>query len=229
MECPETEFILLSLGSNDRGSEGTPMGYCAFVGSWNKSWGYRDTMIANFVLYIQICRQTHFPRLRQQNGVYVPDRMQRGQHPAFPGPFRWPPDGRETGAKEVKPDSWVSPLWGGFCGRLTARETRPKNGPQNRVRMWTRSCVHRPPSACCLHDFFTGSCASKPFFPEVLAQWMLPHVATCGMDSLAISTFEKASDLHPCSVSMMFATFALSRGVFGNKDTVRCRQRWKEG
>ena len=135
MECPETEFILLSVGSNDRGSDATPMGYCAFVGSWNKSWGYRDTMIANFVLYIQICRQTHFPRLRQQNGVYVPDRMQRGQHPAFPGPFRWPPDGRETGAKEVKPDSWVSPLWGGFCGRLTARETRPKHGPQNRARL----------------------------------------------------------------------------------------------
>lgn len=179
MECPETEFILLSVGSNDRGSDATLMGYCAFVGLWNKSWGYRDTLIANFVLYIPICRQTHFPRLRQQNGVYVPDRMQRGQPPAFPGPFRWPPDGRETGAKEVKPDSWVSPLWGGFCGRLTACETRPKHGPQNRVRMWTRSCVHRPPSACCLHDFSPVLVLRSRFFQKYLRSGcypMLQHV-----------------------------------------------------
>lgn len=142
------------------------------------------------------CTSKHLPRLISHKivkrlGMFVPHRVWHGKHPVFPGLFRRPQYGRKIGLTVVKPNSRVSPFWGGVCGRVTAREARPLKGLPNRVRKWTRSCVLNFSFAYCIHVFHTVSGLDTFFCPSDIAYSMCPYVPTVVTDSFACSIFQE--------------------------------------
>ena len=79
-----------------------------------------------------------FTRSLSRENAYMHLNGSCGPYTVWAGLHRRPEYGRKVAANVVKPNSRVSSFRCGVCGRITAGDMRPRNGPLNWVALWTR-------------------------------------------------------------------------------------------